>query len=508
MTQLHHNGEVMKVCPNPVFVIGSPRSGTTILGMSLSTHPSFWASDETQIFTDLFGDGRLHLNYKRENDLAGSWLMKQGIPREQFFEMAGVGFNAMITRCAGGKRWVDHTPVHSEICRDLAMMFPGAKFLHILRDGREVVNSMIHMLSSFSKDECARLAEQFSACQWMSDFRAACQTWRKYVEACTSLAKLHPQRCRLVRYEQLVANPEQAFADILRFLGEEDDPAPAAYQRGHRLNSSFASAPKPPSQVWEKWNDEQRGVFITEAAATMLTHCVLSDEEEQMFKSLMTLRLSRNFAPPPPPVIIQQPQQPSAEMSNLQRDMTELRAALSEMQMRFREAEDEIREQARVAENEKLRRIVRKHVPARAGVTIVSNGDDDLLSIAKGARGRHFMEDAGGVYAGFHAADDADAIARLESHRETGAAYLVVPATSFWWLDHYTGWKQHLDTNCRLVVRDGHCAIYHLIATKKSARSAHGNNGQLKPAKRIAATPAQASRSPSKKKSHRRAGGR
>ena len=53
------------VCPDPVFIIGSPRSGTTVLAMALAQHPLFWASDESFILFDLFGMGKLDKAFQR-----------------------------------------------------------------------------------------------------------------------------------------------------------------------------------------------------------------------------------------------------------------------------------------------------------------------------------------------------------------------------------------------------------------------------------------------------------
>lgn len=49
----------LKICPDPVFVIGVPRSGTTIVAWALAQHTRFWTSEESQFMWDLFGDAHL-----------------------------------------------------------------------------------------------------------------------------------------------------------------------------------------------------------------------------------------------------------------------------------------------------------------------------------------------------------------------------------------------------------------------------------------------------------------
>src|SRR5262245_43980994 len=58
----------VRICTRPVFIVGSPRSGTTILAWSLAKHSHFWTSDESQILWDLFEGGRLGRNYGRQSD--------------------------------------------------------------------------------------------------------------------------------------------------------------------------------------------------------------------------------------------------------------------------------------------------------------------------------------------------------------------------------------------------------------------------------------------------------
>ena len=47
------------LCPDPVFILGAPRSGTSILVWALAQHPEFWGSAESNMLYHLFGDGHL-----------------------------------------------------------------------------------------------------------------------------------------------------------------------------------------------------------------------------------------------------------------------------------------------------------------------------------------------------------------------------------------------------------------------------------------------------------------
>lgn len=118
-------------------------------------------------------------------------------------------------------------------------------------------------------------------------------------------------------------------------------------------------------------------------------------------------------------------------------------------------------------------------VPPSKTVLMVSKGDENLLRLGSRS-GWHFPRLNDGRYAGYYPADSADAIEQLEELRERGADYIVFPATSMWWLDHYPELGDHLETNYGSVLRDGTCTIYDLSGD-------HATQGNAAQATRAAA---------------------
>lgn len=92
---------------------------------------------------------------------------------------------------------------------------------------------------------------------------------------------------------------------------------------------------------------------------------------------------------------------------------------------------------------ERIRAIVRETVPSRATVMVVSRGDEELLDL-DGRSAWHFPQAADGRYSGHHPGNSAEAISHLEELRAEGGEYLLVPRSSFWWLDHYEDFARHL----------------------------------------------------------------
>jgi hypothetical protein len=87
-------------------------------------------------------------------------------------------------------------------------------------------------------------------------------------------------------------------------------------------------------------------------------------------------------------------------------------------------------------------------VTAGSIVLVISKGDGSLLRL-NGCQGWHFPQTERGVYAGHHPANSEEAIAHLESLRARGAEFILIPATSRWWLEHYVGFGRHLDGHYR-----------------------------------------------------------
>jgi GT2 family glycosyltransferase len=154
----------------------------------------------------------------------------------------------------------------------------------------------------------------------------------------------------------------------------------------------------------------------------------------------------------------------SRQVAGLLRENTELSLALEHRAQGSSELRyQRLREQVRLA--------VDKTVPQGATVLVISKGDGALVDLPD-RRGWHFPQTEHGAYAGQHPATSAEAIRRLEELRSQGAEYLVIPATSRWWLDYYTEFHDHLESHFSRQPETGEsCDIYEL-ASKTQIRAA------------------------------------
>jgi glycosyltransferase involved in cell wall biosynthesis len=108
-------------------------------------------------------------------------------------------------------------------------------------------------------------------------------------------------------------------------------------------------------------------------------------------------------------------------------------------------------------------------LPAGARFLVVSRGDERVIDLP-GRSGGHFPQSDEGAYAGYHPADSSEAIAHLELLRGRGARFLIVPATSGWWLEHYEQLAAHLEReHTRMEESCEHFVAYALTPARVEA---------------------------------------
>ena len=258
------NGGI-RTTPMPVFVIGSPRSGTTTLGLALGQHSQLWVSGESYFLWNLFGEDRaVHTAAGRAPAAAAAfedairvsasgWLNQEGTTRQEFLAYLGLGVNAMFSQRSRGRRWVDQTPHYVHMADMLAEMFPDARFLHILRDGRSTVHSMLHFQQ--------RKGAVTFAPAWAGDFDVACTEWSASVTAGVAFQERFPSRCLTVRHERFADDPRATLAEVFRFVAVPFEEPPVTFALTERLNTSFPAGRPLRAIPLDEWTRAQRERF-------------------------------------------------------------------------------------------------------------------------------------------------------------------------------------------------------------------------------------------------------
>ncbi|MBN1825191.1 MAG: sulfotransferase [Candidatus Eisenbacteria bacterium] len=187
----------------PIFVVGHPRSGTTWLTRLLGEHPRLASGGETHLF-NLYLEKLLR---ERERWL-DDWVDEETL-RGLIRDLAAGVFRAALEK-RGKVRVVEKTPTHRYWIAEIDALFPGALFVHSVRDGRDVTLSLLRRRSSSRET-------------WIPRTTAGCaRAWRESVELLRREGeRLGPERMIEVRYETLVREPRAELGRLLRFLGEE-----------------------------------------------------------------------------------------------------------------------------------------------------------------------------------------------------------------------------------------------------------------------------------------------
>jgi hypothetical protein len=222
----------------PVFVVGSPRSGTSILTWCLGQHPNIFPVPES----NWMGDFAVNVAVSHRVGTARgerAILSAMEIERDEFFAQFGRSINQLIlshredlnrkrkipSSSEPKARWVDGTPEYSTHIFALRKLFPEALFVHILRDVREVVRSMLNF-------------HRVAGTQLVANEETAYKYWLRTVTACVQAEQAYgSEMIRRFPYSGLIDNPEAAIRSLLDFVGESYD-ARCLEPLRQRINSS------------------------------------------------------------------------------------------------------------------------------------------------------------------------------------------------------------------------------------------------------------------------------
>jgi hypothetical protein len=221
----------------PFFIVGSERSGTTLLMVMLGAHSRLsvpevtWYYPRFRAYLHTYGDLQAQGNFRTlVSEMAlglktpcfglpvnpRTWI-DQLIGRAEAPTFAGA-FRALLAYHAeaeGKPRWGEKTPHNLFYVREILQDFPDAKFLNLVRDGRDVA------------------VEQLRSAFGPRNAYTAARIWKRTQEAAAAARKSVPASQWLdVRYEDLAADPGGILRGVTAFLGEAYEPALLEYHRG------------------------------------------------------------------------------------------------------------------------------------------------------------------------------------------------------------------------------------------------------------------------------------
>lgn len=193
---------------SPVFMVGSARSGTSLLRLMLGHHPLIAANPEFGMAVHAMGphgefpDLPEYYEWLARDRIAGHY----GFHVNRALDYPHLVESFLRQRAVDEDKPIVTATVHHRF--DLLLkIWPDARFLYILRDGRDVARSVIHM-------------------GWTGNVYYGCERWIEADERWCELAPtLSEDRKLEVRYEDLILKPERELMRICSFYGVEYDDA-------------------------------------------------------------------------------------------------------------------------------------------------------------------------------------------------------------------------------------------------------------------------------------------
>lgn len=193
----------------PLFIVGSPRSGTTWLQLLLAQFAPVATSQETHLFSRYLGPVRSAW----EDSRRGATGLHNVVDDTEFLEwcrtIAVRTLESILSKKEGANIPLEKTPGHVFHMLEIDELLPGSRFLHIIRDPRAVTSSLLRVGESWGGDWAPQTT------------RGAVCVWRRHVEAGRRAADALGEEYREVRYEDLCYDPVDELRPVLRWIGVE-----------------------------------------------------------------------------------------------------------------------------------------------------------------------------------------------------------------------------------------------------------------------------------------------
>jgi hypothetical protein len=198
-----------------VFIVGCPRSGTTLLQTLLAANGRLVSPPETHFFNYLVP--RSFVKYLGLASWAGrrralSHMKKIGldfrVPTSSWisdWSEALVECLDTLALAESANGWIEKTPAHLHFVDLIGRLIPDAQFVHVVRNGKDTCASLYEASNQFPEAWGGKKSARDCAERWVEDFMI-------------SERKIHDPRHKVVAYEKLVSSSEDVMLEVLEFL--------------------------------------------------------------------------------------------------------------------------------------------------------------------------------------------------------------------------------------------------------------------------------------------------
>ena len=226
-----------------IFLVGAPRSGTTLLQRILQGHSNFFSIEgETALFSaiDIFAENRMHLGLPAARQAC---LFQECRDTVDFFDKA-IG---LMSENRDEGIFIEKTPQHAKKLIFLMNHFPNSRFIHIVRDGRDCFCSA-KSHPNIPQNHSAKIFAKY---------------WKKCLKQ--SIKMFNSNKLYTLRYEDLCDDPELEIKSLMCFLGHDFESLQLSQEStgdDHRANlPEFSRLGEPVSaQSCGRWKAEMTDI--------------------------------------------------------------------------------------------------------------------------------------------------------------------------------------------------------------------------------------------------------
>lgn len=192
----------------PIFVVGMARSGTTWMYEILMAHLEVAGALETEFFMPVGGFGRLYANTL--NPRLRGIAAQSGMTCEEIIAAIRAEALFVFERALEPhhRYFVEKTPLHIQSMPSIKAVFPEARFVVMVRDGRDVAVSLSAARRSWGAKVFAHSAQEPAS---------IADDWQRGLQAAQAMDEAHPGHLLFVKYEALRADPFDGYRRLFDF---------------------------------------------------------------------------------------------------------------------------------------------------------------------------------------------------------------------------------------------------------------------------------------------------
>lgn len=259
-----------------VFLVGCPRSGTTLLQSMLAAHPSITSFPESHFFPIVLSRNRvariLGIASQKRQSKIDSYFVELGktagtVDRRLLLAHSIRDFVRVLDEIAQARNarvWIEKTPQHLHHIPVITRHIQDVRFIHLIRNGVDVVASMYRATQEYPDKWGGKRSIDQCIDRWIGDLH----TSHSYI----ALATHH-----FVRYETLVDKPQTTLQDICSFLD---------LQFVEEMLTEHGKAAETLVLSWEEWKQNTKKGVIVQNGGQTFNAVFTTDEREYILQRL------------------------------------------------------------------------------------------------------------------------------------------------------------------------------------------------------------------------------